>query len=426
VSDDATVTAHDFAVLIVAYRSADKLEECLRAAERHLPSHKLYVWDNSGASYSDVRALAERFRDVHWFVNSENIGFAAAVNKLAAMVPSQDMLLLNPDAELLGPLSLTRTAIRMPGTAAAAPLVLEDGLEHESASPLSPKIMPWDVAHRRLTWLNAFGEAVVRQQRLRGTGLSGLYWSQPSEVDGYLTGACLAIRREAWESLGPFDEEYFLYGEESDWQRRATAAGWRICLADEVGVRHSGHGTVAGDRVASTRSQDLLRAGVALQLEYRYGRFPAECYLVGVSLIETVRERLRDYHGRGHSRSDVLITVDTSEPSASTSDRVSVASELAMAGYAVIVVSLGRLGSLPRDVPASIRLIRRPWWWPSTGPDRTPRVLVEGTTKKERAFARLFRLRRNRACVSPSAALRSLANMNEGHRSSLNPNVEDR
>jgi GT2 family glycosyltransferase len=424
-SDDAQTNAHELVVLIVAYRSADKLETCLCAAELHLPSHELYVWDNSGPSHPDVRALAERFPHVQWFTNSENIGFAAAVNRLAEMVPGRDMLLLNPDAELLGPLTMTRAALREAKVAAAAPMVSDGDLAVKTASLLSAEQMPWDVAHRRITLLNAVLGVALPPQRLRGTWLSDRYRSQPTEVTGYLTGACLAIRRDAWDALGPLDEEFFLYGEEADWQSRARAAGWRVRLADEIGVVHAAHGTVADDSIASRRSHDLFRAGVAMQLEYRYGPRAAECFLASTSFIELAKQRLRN-PTRTDSRSDVMVTVDAAGYPTSANESVSVALELARAGYAVTVVSLRRLSTLPREIPASIQLIRRPWWWPSMGPDRTPLVLVEGKTKKERAFARLFRLRRNRVCVQPSAALKSLAGRPEVPKTALGSHAEGR
>ena len=92
--------------------------------------------------------------------------------------------------------------------------------------------------------------------------------------------------------MGSFDEEFFLYGEEADWQRRAIEAGWRVRLTDEIGIRHSALGTVAGDTVASARSWDLYRASLALQLEYRYGSLVAECYIAGAFLIEGMKRIL--------------------------------------------------------------------------------------------------------------------------------------
>jgi GT2 family glycosyltransferase len=394
------------AILIVAYRSAEKLRTCLRAIEEHLPTCNVYVWDNSGPSYCGVRTLAEESRQVRWFLNSDNIGFAAAVNKLAELVSGQDMLLVNPDAELLGALPLTLRALREPRVAAAAPLVECQGPAHR-ASLLSEEPMPWDVAHRPISLVNAFFAVAFPPQRFRGTRLSDLYRRQPTNVTGYLTGACLAIGREAWDEIGPLDEEFFLYGEEADWQRRARGAGWTLRLAAETGVRHAAHGTVSGDSTASDRSNDLLRAGVALQLEYRYGKFVTDCFIALVSLTELIKRRVFR-PGDSVMPADVVITVGESECSSSMSEKVSVATALTQAGHRVTLVSLGRLGGLPRVVPAAIRLIRRPWWWPTTAPYPTPGKLVRGGAKRERAFARLYRLRRGRICFSPGEALGSL------------------
>ena len=380
------------AVLIVAYRSADKLARCIESVQRYLPDLEVHVWDNSGPECSDVRDLASSMPHAHWYLHGANIGFAAAVNNLAGMVPGQDFLLLNPDAELVGPLSLTRAAIAERGTAAAAPLIWEDD-ELTPSRPLSRRHQPWDVAHRRRTVLNALGERAVAAERLRGTWLSNLYWSRPGDVEGYLTGACLAIRREAWDALGSFDCEFFLYGEEADWQTRALAAGWRVRLENENGVRHSAQGTVAGDATASTRSSDLVDASIALQVEYRHGARTAELYIAGAYAIDTVKRAIRR-GGLGRSSSDVVVIVDGPR-SVSAPELISRAAELARDGHGVTVVSLRGLGALPRELSPSIRLLRRPWWWPRTWPGDSSTVLVTGTAKRERMSARLFRFRRH-------------------------------
>jgi GT2 family glycosyltransferase len=418
VSDHSHMSSRAMAVLIVAYRSADQLERCIESVEQYLPGHDVHVWDNSGPTDSDVRRLADRMPHLHWHLGSENIGFAAAVNRLAAMLPDCDLLLLNPDAVLIGSLTLTRAAIHDPETAAAAPMTSESDVGDRSASLVSRKHLPWDVAHRRPTLLNAIGGPLGLAERLRGTCLSNLYRSQPAVVEGYLTGACLAIRREALDSLGPFDEEFFLYGEEADWQRRAVEAGWRVRLEDEIAVRHRANGTVTGDSAGLRRSQDLLRASVALQLEYQYGVRTAEFYLAVVSLCEGIKQKLRGRRSRGAAHSGVLVTVDGARDSAAACERIRIASALARSGFAVTVVSLQRIGTLPQELPASVRLLRRPWWWPSTLPEDTPAMLVLGKTKREHAFARLFRIRRNRICIEASVAIDSLVSVSSGRNTS--------
>jgi GT2 family glycosyltransferase len=411
-----TSATRPLAVLIVAYRAADMLEKCIESIGRHLPDVEVHIWDNSGPTSADVRHLAGRMPHAHWYLGGDNIGFAAAVNRLAAKVPQCDVLLLNPDAELVGSLSSTRAAITDPRTAAVAPLIWEPGVEDGLASGSSRSRRPWDVAHRRRTLLNALCEVAIAAERVRGTAMSNLYRERPTDVDGYLTGACLAVSRDAWDSLGSFNEEFFLYGEEADWQRRAIAAGWRVRLVDEPGVRHSALGTVAGDAAASGRSWDLVRASLALQLEYTYGSHIAEFYIAGAFLIEALKRRAGRRDDDDVAHSDVVVTVDGSR-SASSSERVSLASALARNGSAVTVVSLQPLGTLPRELPACIRLLRRPWWWPWTWPGDAPTLLITGKTKRERAFARLFRLRGRSACGADAAG----AGMSDDH---LNPNYD--
>lgn len=404
VSDDTARTERPMAILIVAYRSVDQLANCLQAVRRHLPELPVYIWDNSGPAYDGVRELVGPDPHVSCHTTSANIGFAAAVNKLAALAPGSDLLLLNPDAELVSDLPETRKALQQGEVAAVAPLVLDPEVMSEVPRRFSPASAPWDVAHRRTTFLNAVGMYALRPERFRGTCLSDRYLARPLDVDGYLTGACLAINRRAWDALGDFDEQFFLYGEEANWQERALASGWRIRLANEVGVLHSGHGTVAGDSVASRRSDDLLRAAVALQLEYRYARFAAECYIAIVSLIELAKHRLARRLQRP-AGGDIMVTVDEPLDSVQARQSITAARQLADAGYKVVLVSLGRLATLPREIPISIRLIRRPWYWPTTAPDATPRVLIAGTTKKQRAFTRLYRLGRGKVSLPVERAL---------------------
>ncbi|SFI07888.1 glycosyltransferase family 2 protein [Albimonas pacifica] len=54
----------------------------------------------------------------------------------------------------------------------------------------------------------------------------------------WVTGACMMIRQEVLDTLGPLDEGYFLYFEEVDYQLQATRAGWEIWHAPQAQVMH--------------------------------------------------------------------------------------------------------------------------------------------------------------------------------------------
>lgn len=378
--------ARDLAVLIVAYRVPEDVGACLRAVAEHLPGVPVLIWDNSGPAYPGMDAVREAFPAVAWHGDGRNLGFAAAVNRLAALAPEHDLLLLNPDALLRGDLAGTRAALGRPGVAAAAPVVVDPHDAHGRGRP-------WDVAHRRRGLVRGLVSRAGYAEVLRRTPFSDLYPAPPARVDGYLTGACLAISRDAWEALGPFDEEFFLYGEETDWQRRALDAGWMLELTDDAGVEHSGHGTVRDDAVAWRRSADLLRANMALNIEHAAGARAAGAFLLGDSLLDRVQRSKRASRAsvpRG-ARPNVVFTVNRLVFGGAERHHLVLAGELQRRGYDVTVVCLQRFGPLIAEAPPGVRVVRQPWWGPLLDLPPGPTVLISGDTNTETGFATLWR-----------------------------------
>jgi GT2 family glycosyltransferase len=54
----------------------------------------------------------------------------------------------------------------------------------------------------------------------------------------WVVGACLLVRREAYEQIGGLDEGFFMYSEELDWCRRCKSAGWQITYLPTATVIH--------------------------------------------------------------------------------------------------------------------------------------------------------------------------------------------
>lgn len=361
-------------VLVVVDKTTDTVDSCLASAAEHLPGHRVLVWDNSG---SDTPG---------WHRGSRDIGYAAAVNALAAMVPDDDILLLSPDFVLLGSLTKTFEALRSPGVAASAPLVL---LDESTGARRS-----WDVAHRTGGVVRALVAQAGYAEKLRRTPLSGLYAEQPRVVDGHLGNDCLAISRDAWNEVGSFDEEFFRFGEVVEWQTRARAAGWRVELADEPGATRAD----AGDSADDQRSRDLLRANVALNLEHSFGVHRADSYLAGTSLLERVRPSGRRARGarRHGDRPSVVITTNRLVYGGAERQHVFLATELTRRGYDVTIVCVQRFGPLIADVDPAVRVVRQPWWAPVVDVGNGRSVVITGDTNTETGFGTLWRRSRSR------------------------------
>ncbi|HJP79053.1 MAG TPA: glycosyltransferase [Pseudonocardiaceae bacterium] len=379
------------AVLVVSYRRADLLDACLTSVATHLAGARVLVWDNRSEHSADIRDLATRHPAVRWTFSDRNIGYAAAINALAAQVPGLNLLLLNPDAELTGPLKRTRTALDGEFVAAVSPTLAEpEGGER-----------PWDVARRKQTVVRALVGAAGYADRLRGKPLSDRYAAPPTEVDGYLSGCCLLVNRDAWDELGGFDERFFLYGEESEWQRRAHEAGWRLLLVDEPDVRHISGGTTQDEPLASRRATDLLRAGQTMMLGLHGNSGPGSAFAAGLQLLDRVQRSKRA--ARKQAREVALTTVREGLPSVlltsnqlclggAERQRVLLANELARRGYPVTLACMQAFGPLVSELDPAVRLVLTPWWQPSVELPTNDAVLVTGITNTEAGFASAWRL----------------------------------
>jgi len=380
------------AVLIVSYRRADLLDRALASVDKWLPDARVHVWDNRSSGSPAVAELAARRPDVTWKFSEFNLGYIAAMNRLMAQVPDCDVLQLNPDAELLGPLARAREVLVEPGVAVVSPTVVDpDGREQ-----------PWDVAHREQSVVRNLLNAAGYAKKLRGRGVSDLYPSAPEEVDGYLTGCCLLISRDAWDALGPFDEQFFVYGEDATWQPAARAAGWSLCLVDDVEpqVRHSSGGTTADDPLASRRGEDLLRAAQVMVLGMAGNAGRGTLFSGGATLLERVqrskrgprRSRLAALAEHAAGRPAIVVVTNGLRPGGAERQRVVLANELVDRGHPVTMVCLQHLGPYIAELDPRVRMLMQPWWQPVVDVAATDEaVVVGGATRTEIGFALAWR-----------------------------------
>jgi len=389
--------ARDPAVCIVSYRRPDLLRLCLQSVRLHLPQSQVYVWDNWSPDSQSIRKLSSDFPEVKWSMSAANIGFAAAVNRLADLSAPANILLLNPDAELRNGLGDVLSTIASESrVAAVAPEVGSADVKHHG--------QPWDVTHKKPGLLKSLISHAGYSSRLRGTPFSDLYRNRPTEVSGYLTGACLLILRTAWEEIGKFDENFYLYGEEVDWQQRARARGWSLKLVSSNGqppVTHVGGATSAGEVAIQGRASDLLRANQALLLSKLYGRARSDVFLALLSVIDRLQTSKRHQmslreRSKLRGSPSVVLTSNTLGFGGAERQRVLLANELVKRGYSVKFTCLQSLGPLVSELDHRVQLERRPWWLPPTTKASEATILVSGTTNTEVVHSYLWRALRHR------------------------------
>lgn len=330
------------AVLIVNHREPRLLEACLASLGEHLPELEVYVSENSGR-HQDRDRLRARYPAVRWVFGPPNLAFGPAFNALAEQAPGDaNLLLLNANARVLGPLTRTRELLARPDVAAVSP-------------PARDRRTPDRVTRRIIT-------------------------RRP---------ACLAINRAAWNALGGLDEEFYRYGEVADWQARARAGGWRVLSADEPGVDRAVIDRAAVSDSERRRHRDLVRANAALLLEHQHGVHHADVYLAGAAALDRLRP-----NRSARRRTDlpaIVITTNRLVYGGAERQKTLLATELDRRGYPVTIACVQRLGPLISEIPDTVRVVRQPWWAPIVDIPAGPAVVITGDTNTEVGFGSLWR-----------------------------------
>ncbi|HVW79655.1 MAG TPA: glycosyltransferase family 2 protein [Mycobacteriales bacterium] len=199
------------AAVIVHHRRPDLLGAALDAlyAQSVRPRDVVVVDNGDGTAAPIVSEFGARLLQL-----DSNSGYAAAVNAGLATV--------DPD---LHPLVMTHDCVLR---ADALERMVERLLSDSSIGVVGPLLGRLD--ERGHVWSAGGGFGRIRRlpfHRDAGLPLQELEGPDAVEVE-WLDGACLLIRRSAFDSAGPFDESWFLYVEEVEWLQRARRKGWRV------------------------------------------------------------------------------------------------------------------------------------------------------------------------------------------------------
>ena len=232
--------AFRLAVSIINYRTADLTWTCVQSVLADLQGRDdavVIIIDNaSGDGSADkladrIAALPAGAGEVRLIRSPVNGGFSAGHNQGLAAVRADYYLVLNSDAVLRPGFS---AAILSAADAApdhfglfAPCIVYDDGVQQTSlfrfASPASELIRA--AGNRPVTWALSRWDVPLRMP--------------PSPEDiGWASFACILLKGEMIDQIGPMDEEYFLYFEDAEYSLRARRAGWHILYVPDAQAIH--------------------------------------------------------------------------------------------------------------------------------------------------------------------------------------------
>ncbi len=222
------------AAVVVTYDAQPWIDRCLESV-RGLDT----VVVDHGSTDGTVELVRERFPEVR-LVEQANLGLAAGWNRGMAEVGGEHWLILNADAWL---------------TDGSTGRLLDFADAHPRAAIVGPRLLNPDGSLQRSVrafptlWRLATEYLFLRKLAPRSRLLNGFYaggfdHDEPRRCD-WVMGSCMLVRRAAVDEVGPLDESYFLFSEETDWARRFADAGWEVWFdpgAECVHVGGASHG----------------------------------------------------------------------------------------------------------------------------------------------------------------------------------------
>ena len=217
----------DVSVVVVTYNALPWLEQALESVR----GHETVVVDHE-SSDGTVDLVEERFPDVK-LVRQENRGLAYGWNTGVRETSGRYVLLLNSDAWMdEGALdALAAFADGHPDAAVVGPrLRYPDGR-------LQRSVRGFPTLWRLATEFFYLRKLAPGTQPLNAFYAGGFDHASVREVE-VLMGAVWLVRREAIDDVGPADDAFFLFSEETDWAYRFRAAGWKLLFFPDAGATH--------------------------------------------------------------------------------------------------------------------------------------------------------------------------------------------
>lgn len=211
-------------IIVVNFNGGEFTPACLES----IPAGAEIIVVDNGSKDGSPDAIAEKFPSVLILRNSANLGFARAVNQGIAASKGRYLCLLNNDARL-SPDTLSMLTSYMdahPEVGMAAPQLMHDDGRKQHSFDNFPSLAT-ALLNKSLLRILSPGRYPSKKQD----------YAEPREVESVI-GACMMVRRDVVDRIGPLDETFFLFLEETDWCLRCWRAGHKVVFVPGSRVVH--------------------------------------------------------------------------------------------------------------------------------------------------------------------------------------------
>ncbi len=271
----------DVSIVVVTYNALPWIERCLESVR----AYETIVVDH-GSTDGTLELVRRRFPQAR-LIEEGNTGLGAGSNTGMRVASGSYFLLLNSDAWAVG------DAVEQLAAFAEA---------HPEAAVVGPKLLNPDGTLQRSVrgfptiWRLATEYFFLRKLAPGTRALNAFYAArfphdEVREAE-FLMGACLLVRREAADTVGLFDEDFFMFSEETDWCYRFRQAGWNVLFFPGAEFVHVGGATTSQNWGPMYREQ--LRGHLRFLAKHRG---PREAERARRLILASMRLRAVLFHG---------------------------------------------------------------------------------------------------------------------------------
>jgi N-acetylglucosaminyl-diphospho-decaprenol L-rhamnosyltransferase len=226
------------AVIVVTFRGGETvavgLEALIRARAElgHDDQLTLVVVDNASRD-GTVERIRRSAPDATLVELPRNVGFAAACNVGIARSRGADLVvILNPDVEVRHDFFSRLLTLAWDSDVAARGPAIIDALGRLEQSARGFPRARTALLGRASLLARLWPSSPLLRSELRATA------DERARPVDWVSGACLIVPAERFESIGPLDAGYFMYWEDADWCRRAHTAGYSVIYDPRLVVTH--------------------------------------------------------------------------------------------------------------------------------------------------------------------------------------------
>ncbi len=214
-------------IIIVNYNARNYLKDCISSIKKNVNSDifEIILVDNDSSDGS-VEYIQEQFPEIDIISHKKNLGYAVGNNRGIKKSKGRYILFLNPDTIVFDE---------------AIHFLLKELENNRNAGAVGPALFKGKNKYQI-----SFGKKVNFIFEVFQKCFFNLYYklklkhfSLKKEV-GWLSGACLMVRKSILDDIGYFDEQFFLYFEDIDLCYRIREEGWKIYYFPRAKVFHEG------------------------------------------------------------------------------------------------------------------------------------------------------------------------------------------